>query len=170
MTALYLGDKPVAIFMGEVLTDMRQAAAALEKAEADLAALRTLLAAAQTANLSHTERLNRSVDIENYLINASKGNRELPNAEDCKVIALRLGTPYEQWTDYLKKYKYGAKNAAQTAKKLASKNNKVRRPWLHGVAGRTQSKGIWAIMVRRSQVHSPQVCIRAVQRPVKGRP
>lgn len=111
MTAPYLGSKPVAIFMGEVLTDMGQAATALGKAEADLAALRTMLAAAQRANESHTERLNRIVDIENYLINASKGNRELPNAEDCKVIALRLGTPYEHWTDYLKKYKYGAKNA-----------------------------------------------------------
>jgi len=50
--------------------------------------------------------LNRRVDIENHLLQCYQGVMPLPNQQDCKVLALRLGTPKEYWSDYLKSYEF----------------------------------------------------------------
>jgi len=50
--------------------------------------------------------LNRRVSIENHLALAYQGKLRLPTKEDCKVLALRLGTPRKYWNDYLVNYKF----------------------------------------------------------------
>jgi hypothetical protein len=79
----------------------------LDTATAEIAQLKAQVDQQQLAGYMATERSDRSVDIENYLINASKGNKPLPNPEDCKIIALRLGTPESEWSEQVRKHKLG---------------------------------------------------------------
>lgn len=44
--------------------------------------------------------LNRRVDIENELFEISKGRKPIPTHEECKIMALKLGTPKEYWPKY----------------------------------------------------------------------
>jgi len=53
--------------------------------------------------------INRRVDVENYLFNVSIGKKTL-SKEDCKILALRLGTPKENWTDKVKNHVFGDRN------------------------------------------------------------
>ena len=48
---------------------------------------------------NHSEELNRRVDIENELLLISQGKLPLPSREDCKIMALKLGTPKQYWKD-----------------------------------------------------------------------
>lgn len=102
-----LNGAPAIIHDGKVLVEPAEWAAALNDAAQRIAELETQVIAQQRAGYSATARANRVVDIENYLINVAKGNKPLPTAEDCKVMALRLGTQYAEWSDYVKGYKYG---------------------------------------------------------------
>jgi hypothetical protein len=43
-------------------------------------------------------RISRSVDIETLLISMAQGKLPLPNHQDCRVMALRLGTPKAEWS------------------------------------------------------------------------
>lgn len=87
---------------GKVLTEPHEWAAALNDASERIAELETQVITQQRAGYAATARANRVVDI---LINVAKGNKPLPTAEDCKVMALRLGTPFAEWSDYVKEYK-----------------------------------------------------------------
>ena len=44
-------------------------------------------------------RISRSVDIETVLISMAQGKLPLPSKQDCRVMALRLGTPKAEWSD-----------------------------------------------------------------------
>lgn len=44
--------------------------------------------------------LNKRVEVESWLLAASAGDRPLPDAETCRWLALRLGVPRRDWTDY----------------------------------------------------------------------
>lgn len=99
-----LNGAPAIIHDGKVLTNIAEWAAALHAASERIATLNDQVIAQQRAGYSATARANRVVDI---LINVAKGNKPLPTTEDCKVMALRLGTPYAEWSDYVKEYKYG---------------------------------------------------------------
>lgn len=100
-----LNGAPVIIHNGKVLVEPQEWAAALSDAAQRIATLSDQVIAQQQAGYAATARANRVVDIENYLINVAKGNKPLPTAEDCKVMALRLGTPFAEWSDYVKGYK-----------------------------------------------------------------
>ena len=56
---------------------------------------------------SEEDRINRSVDIENRLINIYVGKQPLPTRKDCLIMALRLGTPREYWGDVVKNHVWG---------------------------------------------------------------
>jgi hypothetical protein len=45
----------------------------------------------------HNAELNRRVEIENVLAMMAQGKRPLPTREQCRIMALRLGTPKELW-------------------------------------------------------------------------
>lgn len=107
MTAT-LNGAPVMIHDGKVLVEPQEWAAALQAASQRIAELEAQVIQQQRAGYAATARANRVAGIENYLINVAKGNKPLPTAEDCKVMALRLGTPYAEWSDYVKEYKYGS--------------------------------------------------------------
>lgn len=51
--------------------------------------------------------MNQRVDIENLLIAVSQGKHPPLTLDDCRVIALRLGTPREHWADSVKNHKFG---------------------------------------------------------------
>ncbi|UNY40545.1 hypothetical protein KLER11_gp41 [Pararheinheimera phage vB_PsoM_KLER1-1] len=57
--------------------------------------------------------LNRRVEIENHLLQCYQGSMPLPSQQDCKVLALRLGTPKEYWGDYIKQYEFIAANSSK---------------------------------------------------------
>ncbi len=49
--------------------------------------------------MNHGNELNRRVEIENILGQIATGKRPLPDREQCRVLALKLGTPKEYWPD-----------------------------------------------------------------------
>lgn len=53
------------------------------------------------------EVINRRAAIENRLFLIASGKAPLLTQEDCRVMALKLGTPREQWGKYLTAYKWG---------------------------------------------------------------
>jgi len=61
----------------------------------------------ETALEFSAKMLNQRVDVENLLINVARGDHPPLTPEDCKVLALRLGTPRVHWSDYLKNHKFG---------------------------------------------------------------
>jgi hypothetical protein len=63
---------------------------------------------ASLANLDKilNARISRSVDIETLLIRMCQGQRPLPNHQDCGVMALRLGTPKNEWSDIVAKHQW----------------------------------------------------------------
>ena len=50
----------------------------------------------------HGAELNRRVEVENELFMMATGKKPLPDAEMCRKLALRLGTPKENWPESLK--------------------------------------------------------------------
>lgn len=46
---------------------------------------------------SHGQELNRRVDVENVLARVGAGKRGPLTADECRVLALKLGTPREHW-------------------------------------------------------------------------
>lgn len=60
----------------------------------------------ETALEFNAKMVNQRVDIENLLISVAQGKHPPLTAEDCKILALRLGTPKELWTDVVKKHKF----------------------------------------------------------------
>lgn len=51
-------------------------------------------------------RVGRSVDIEAVLIDMANGKLALPEKQDCRVLALRLGAPKKDWSDIVKEHKF----------------------------------------------------------------
>ena len=47
---------------------------------------------------SLSARISRSVDVEQILFDMANGKLALPNQQDCRVLALRLGTPKKEWS------------------------------------------------------------------------
>jgi hypothetical protein len=41
------------------------------------------------------QSLNRRAEVEQWLFDASTGKRALPNAEECRALAMKLGVPNE---------------------------------------------------------------------------
>lgn len=46
--------------------------------------------------------INQSAEIEQRLLDMSAGKRPLPTKEECRFLALALGTPKSYWSDKLK--------------------------------------------------------------------
>ncbi|HZR35164.1 MAG TPA: hypothetical protein VFA75_07295 [Nevskia sp.] len=46
--------------------------------------------------------INRRAEIEQYLLDCARGKHSLPDSEVCRRLALRLGTPKENWSEVLK--------------------------------------------------------------------
>lgn len=51
--------------------------------------------------------ISRRADIEQRLFNVANGKAPMLTKTDCRIMALRLGTPKDQWTDIVKKHKWG---------------------------------------------------------------
>lgn len=47
--------------------------------------------------LNHSQELNRRVEIENQLLRMANGKEPLPSKSECKIMALKLGTPKKYW-------------------------------------------------------------------------
>lgn len=43
--------------------------------------------------IHHGEELNRRVEVEQVLFNMAAGKRPLPTQEECRQLAIKLGTP-----------------------------------------------------------------------------
>ena len=52
------------------------------------------------------DKISRSVDIENYLLAVAEGKAPPLSPRDCRIMALRLGTPRKHWTDVVKNHKW----------------------------------------------------------------
>lgn len=50
--------------------------------------------------------LKRRVAVEQILFDVANGKRQPLSQEDCKILALRLGTPEEMWSDATKKHEF----------------------------------------------------------------
>lgn len=59
----------------------------------------------------YAEQLNRRAGIEQILLDIANGKKELPSREDCRILALKLGTPKDQWGKLLKKEYGGEANS-----------------------------------------------------------
>lgn len=46
--------------------------------------------------------LNRRAAVEQWLLDCADGKKPLPGRATCRWLALRLGTPKELWSDFLK--------------------------------------------------------------------
>lgn len=51
-------------------------------------------------------RVSRCGDIEAVLLNMANGKLPLPNQQDCRVMALRLGTPKKEWSEIVKNWQW----------------------------------------------------------------
>ena len=47
----------------------------------------------------HGKELNRRAYIEEQLLLIAEGKRSLPTREECRILALKLGTPREHWSE-----------------------------------------------------------------------
>lgn len=47
----------------------------------------------------YPKQINRRAGIECELLDIANGKRPLPSREDCRVMALKLGTPREYWLE-----------------------------------------------------------------------
>lgn len=54
-----------------------------------------------------SDRVNRSVDIEQHLFDVANGKRLPLTKQDCRILALRLGTPRKMWTEQMKHHVFG---------------------------------------------------------------
>lgn len=50
-----------------------------------------------------SENIARRCEIEQHLMNVATGKAPLLTAQDCRILALRLGTPKAQWNATIKK-------------------------------------------------------------------
>lgn len=53
-----------------------------------------------------TSRLQRTGEIEQVLFDMANGKLPLPSQQDCRVMALRLGTPKAEWSEQVKEHKW----------------------------------------------------------------
>lgn len=51
----------------------------------------------------HGAELNKRVEIENELFRMAQGKQPLPTKQECRVLALKLGTPKRLWREEWKK-------------------------------------------------------------------
>jgi hypothetical protein len=58
-------------------------------------------------NETLSDRINRSVDIEQHLFDVANGKRPPLTKQDCRILALRLGTPRKMWTEQMKNHVFG---------------------------------------------------------------
>lgn len=52
---------------------------------------------------NHGEELNRRIDIESELFKMATGKKPLPSPYDCRIMAIKLGTPRKYWREEWKK-------------------------------------------------------------------
>jgi hypothetical protein len=89
------------------------AADELIKANEELAALRQQVKNLTSDTNNTAKMLGRRVDIENHLLQIYQGTMPMLSRQDCKVLALRLGTPKEYWGDYIKQYEFIAADSSK---------------------------------------------------------
>ena len=53
-----------------------------------------------------TARFQRTGEIEQILFDMANGKLPLPSQQDCRVLALRLGTPKAEWSKQVKDHKW----------------------------------------------------------------
>lgn len=53
-----------------------------------------------------SERINRTVEIETILFDMAAGKLALPTAQDCRVLAIRLGSPKKEWSDDIRNHEF----------------------------------------------------------------
>lgn len=70
-------------------------------------AIKQLAAERDTLDGIVSENISRRCEIEQHLMNVATGKAPLLTEQDCRILALRLGTPKAQWNDAIKKYKFG---------------------------------------------------------------
>lgn len=89
------------------ITELENQVKVMSEQLVDQQVLKDHITAVQNSNYSLMEAINRRVDIETYMILASKGSLPLPDKEDCRMMALILGTPLRHWSKLLRKYEFG---------------------------------------------------------------
>ncbi len=62
-----------------------------------------------TDNTDLAEQIDRRCTIENKLFAVAEGRHPPLTKEDCRVMAIRLGSPKNYWSDYIRNYKWGDK-------------------------------------------------------------
>lgn len=55
---------------------------------------------------SLSARISRTVDVEQILFDMANGKLALPDKQDCRVLALRLGTPKKEWSLSVAEHKF----------------------------------------------------------------
>lgn len=51
--------------------------------------------------------LNERVHVEQILLDVAGGKMPLLTRDDCRILALRLGTPKSHWSDIVKNHVFG---------------------------------------------------------------
>lgn len=54
-----------------------------------------------------SENIERRAEIEQHLLNVATGKAPMLTQQDCRVLALRLGTPKAYWPKELKRHVFG---------------------------------------------------------------
>ncbi len=54
-----------------------------------------------------SERISRGVDVEQILFDVANGKRPALTQQDCRILALRLGTPRKQWSEQMINHIFG---------------------------------------------------------------
>lgn len=57
-------------------------------------------------------RITRSADVEQILFDMANGKLALPSKQDCRVLALRLGTPKKEWSVQVAEHKFSIAQVA----------------------------------------------------------
>ena len=57
-----------------------------------------------------TRKINQSAEIEQILLDMAAGKLPLPSQQDCRVLALRLGTPKKEWSAAVAEHQWEGQN------------------------------------------------------------
>jgi len=61
----------------------------------------------------HNKQISRRVDVEQTLFNMALGKLPLPSWQDCRIMAIRLGTPKEEWPEIVKNHTWEGRDEIQ---------------------------------------------------------
>jgi len=60
-----------------------------------------------------SELINQITEVEIYLLDCSRGKKPQPTRAVCRILSLRLGTPKQYWSEYIKDAALAAAEAPQ---------------------------------------------------------